>query len=359
MRIKSFISGAVYATLVIILFNACDKCPFEVSRPVRLPAEIVMSVSTNDEATVFYTKADVAGSVVFTGNPDLLPNTLNNNLSVVVKYGTDQNNLDRQTGCILQVPETGLWATTVQFQAELDNLDDGAVYYYMATATYGSEAPMDARANSFFTLPEGPVDLDLASGNLWASANIGANYPEETGDFYAWGDTLDPMKKSHFDWSSYKWSNGSNYSLTKYNLTANSGDNGFVDGKDELEDEDDVVKIKLGGKWQTPTVADFNELIKTCAYIETKINGVSGYLFSSKTDQDNPKKKMFMPYTGYQNGKDLINGGFIGYYWTRNLYNGYSWTSENACNFFFRSFGIEISNSFRCNGEAIRPVLKK
>ena len=358
MRIINFISCAVYATLIIILFNACDKCPLEVTRPVRLPNDITMSVSTNDKTTVFYTKADVAGSVVFSGNPELLPNTLSNNLSVVIKYGTDQNNLDRQTGCVLQVPETGRWSTTVQFLAELDNLDDGAVYYYLATATYGSEAPMDTRTCSFFTLPEGPVDLDLASGNLWASANIGANFPEEKGGLYAWGDTMDPMQKSHFDWSTYKWSNGSNYSLTKYNLASNSGYNGFTDGKDELEDEDDVVKIKLGGKWQTPTVADFNELIDHCSYQEVKINGVSGYLFSSKTDQNNPKKKMFMPYTGYQNGSDLVYGN-TGCYWTQNLYNGYGWTSEYACNFYIVAWAISIGHSFRCNGEAIRPVLKK
>ena len=31
------------------------------------------------------------------------------------------------------------------------------------------------------------VDLGLPSGTLWATCNIGANSPEEFGDYFAWG----------------------------------------------------------------------------------------------------------------------------------------------------------------------------
>ena len=33
------------------------------------------------------------------------------------------------------------------------------------------------------------VDLGLPSGTLWATCNIGANSPEEYGDYFAWGET--------------------------------------------------------------------------------------------------------------------------------------------------------------------------
>ena len=32
------------------------------------------------------------------------------------------------------------------------------------------------------------ADLGLPSGTLWATCNIGANAPEEYGDFFAWGE---------------------------------------------------------------------------------------------------------------------------------------------------------------------------
>ena len=33
------------------------------------------------------------------------------------------------------------------------------------------------------------IDLGLPSGTKWASCNVGANKPEEFGDYYAWGET--------------------------------------------------------------------------------------------------------------------------------------------------------------------------
>ena len=33
------------------------------------------------------------------------------------------------------------------------------------------------------------VDLGLPSGTLWATCNVGANAPEEYGNYFAWGET--------------------------------------------------------------------------------------------------------------------------------------------------------------------------
>ena len=33
------------------------------------------------------------------------------------------------------------------------------------------------------------VDLGLPSGTLWAKCNVGASNPEETGYYFAWGET--------------------------------------------------------------------------------------------------------------------------------------------------------------------------
>jgi len=41
------------------------------------------------------------------------------------------------------------------------------------------------------------VDLGLPSGTLWATCNIGATKPEESGFYFAWGET---MPKKIYDW---------------------------------------------------------------------------------------------------------------------------------------------------------------
>ena len=39
------------------------------------------------------------------------------------------------------------------------------------------------------TIPDNAVDLGLPSGTLWADRNVGADTPEDYGDYYAWGET--------------------------------------------------------------------------------------------------------------------------------------------------------------------------
>ena len=49
----------------------------------------------------------------------------------------------------------------------------------------------DAIGNIEVEVPEGPfIDLGLPSGTLWAKCNLGASTPQETGKYYAWGETI-------------------------------------------------------------------------------------------------------------------------------------------------------------------------
>ena len=45
------------------------------------------------------------------------------------------------------------------------------------------------------------VDLGLPSGTLWATCNVGADSPEDYGDYFAWGET---ESKEVYNWSTYK-----------------------------------------------------------------------------------------------------------------------------------------------------------
>lgn len=54
------------------------------------------------------------------------------------------------------------------------------------------------------------VDLGLPSGTLWRTCNIGATKPEESGSYFAWGETV---PKNIYYWSTYKWLKASFISL--------------------------------------------------------------------------------------------------------------------------------------------------
>ena len=106
------------------------------------------------------------------------------------------------------------------------------------------------------------VDLGLPSGTLWATCNVGANTPEEYGDYFAWGET---EPKDYYGWNTYKWCNGSRYTLTKYCTDSSYGYNGFVDNKAELDPEDDAAYVNWGSSWRIPTTEQQCELYENCS----------------------------------------------------------------------------------------------
>ena len=103
------------------------------------------------------------------------------------------------------------------------------------------------------------VDLGLPSGTLWATCNVGANSPEEFGDYFAWGETK-PKNKNEYTWSNYKWCNGSENTLTKYCINSEYG---VVDDKMILDPEDDAATVNWGSNWRMPTGEQIKELFNT------------------------------------------------------------------------------------------------
>lgn len=115
------------------------------------------------------------------------------------------------------------------------------------------------------------VDLGFTSGLLWATANVGANNPEERGDCFAWGET---EAKESYTTSTYKF--GAARPYTKYD----------EDGKTVLEMEDDAARVNMGGMWRTPTMMELVELSgKTTQSVEV-VNGVNCVKFTSKTNNN-------------------------------------------------------------------------
>ncbi|MBO7325250.1 MAG: InlB B-repeat-containing protein, partial [Bacteroidales bacterium] len=156
------------------------------------------------------------------------------------------------------------------------------------------------------------VDLGLPSGLKWATCNVGATKPEGYGHYFAWGET---SPKDNYDWSTYKYCNGSAITLTKYN---NESVLGTVDRKSTLEFSDDAARVNWGGKWRMPTKAELQELGKYCDWTWTIQNGVKGYKVISKTNGNS----IFLPATGYCQGTSgAYPVGQYGYFWTSSLFD--------------------------------------
>ncbi len=192
------------------------------------------------------------------------------------------------------------------------------------------------------------VDLGLPSGTLWATMNIGANAPEEYGNYYAWGET---EPKERYAWDNYKWNNGNRFNkLTKYCNNSSYGFEGFTDGLTELEPEDDAATVNWGQEWRMPTDAQLNELLTQCNWLWTTSNGVNGYLLTSKTNG----ATMFLPAAGYFFSNQIYSTGTIAYYWSRlvnpsKCYNAYYiWFHQTG------NKGVEYGD--RDSGYTVRAV---
>ena len=190
------------------------------------------------------------------------------------------------------------------------------------------------------------VDLGLPSGLKWATCNVGATKPEEYGNYYAWGETT---TKETYSWATYKWCNGSDDTLTKYNT---NGGLGTVDNKTVLDLEDDAARANWGGAWRMPTDGEWGELLDECtwewknAYKAT----TAGYLVTSKINGNS----IFLPAAGYRYNDVLDGAGNLGYCWSSSLYTG---NPIGTWYVYFGSDSVDRDFNSRYFGYSVRPVL--
>ena len=194
------------------------------------------------------------------------------------------------------------------------------------------------------------VDLGLPSKVKWATFNLGATKPEESGKFFAWGET---EPKSDNTWSTYKWCKGTNTTITKYCWDSSYGYNGFTDNKKELDQEDDAAYAKLKGQFRTPTVDDWREMLENTTHTWTNNyngTGVAGLVCKS-TVSGYTSKSIFLPTAKYGSCGDYMTAsavntspdGFDAVYFTENELYGANY--DHKC-----------SAGARCEGSTIRPV---
>ena len=189
--------------------------------------------------------------------------------------------------------------------------------------------------------------VDLGLSVKWATCNVGADSPEEYGDYFAWGET---ETKETYGWNTYKWCSGTNTTLTKYCMISGYG---TVDNKTTLEAADDVAYVKWGRSWRMPTDAELTELRTNCTWTWTTDyngTGVYGYIVKSNTNDNS----IFLPAAGYYDSSELKDAGSNGSYWSSSLHE--DTYSDFARYVTFFSGGVSKNSLNRCNGLSVRPV---
>ncbi len=280
---------------------------------------------------------------------------------VGIMYGKSKSFEGANRVAITGLDESNKFAVTVIL------LESSTTYYYKSYVQNGMAVKYGA-VKSFTTkeakIPVGAVDLGTVMTRedgttykiYWAKSNLCnsgfcAN-PEDYGDYYAWGET-EPYYSSQapltwkdgkdgYNWSSYKWCNGSSTTITKYNIRSSYG---TVDNKVVLEANDDVAHVKLGGKWRMPTYEEWYTLISQCHESEETWNGVKGVRINAFNGNS-----IFLPAAGYRFDDRSGEAGDCCHYWSTSLD-----TSEPCFAFFWCSKGHK-GGFPRCYGFSVRPV---
>lgn len=271
------------------------------SAGVELPAD-AKTFEVEVQANVQYTVAVSVDWIKQTGTKALTPQTLT--------FSAEENPTYDERSAEITISGSGLTQSIAVKQA-------------------GKEKPK---------APEGAVDLGLSV--YWATCNLGATAPEESGDFYAWGEI---KTKDEYTWDTYKWGNFKYDTITKYG----PGDNRTV-----LEAEDDVAHVILGGNWRMPTDAEWTELLENCTWTHSTLNDINVRCATSNKNGIS----IFLPQPGFR--ADLgYNDGISGHYWSSSLSTD---SPYDAWGVRF-SYADEVSRDglMRSSGFSVRPVCDK
>ncbi|MBR0053525.1 MAG: Ig-like domain-containing protein [Bacteroidales bacterium] len=178
--------------------------------------------------------------------------------------------------------------------------------------TITSESPVTIRRSVWGVLKDlgtevivEPEMVDLGLSVQWATFNLGATRPEQTGYYYAWGET---EPKWEFSWANWKWCDGTADTINKYG-------NPPFDNRYNLDMEDDAAHVKLGDAWRIPTIAERDELFAHCTLTPATVNGEKVIQVTSKINGNS----IYLPESGYYLDTGFINDGYATF-WTSSIF---------------------------------------
>lgn len=207
----------------------------------------------------------------------------------------------------------------------VNGLLPGTTYHYMSFVKVGNGYVL-GEVKSFTTKQQEMEYVDLGLSVLWAKYNIGAEQEQEVGTLFGYGDrTGVQYSKNLSDYPSQDIAD------TEFDIT-----NGV-----EIDGSSPMLSAM-------PTLEQVKELIAKTTKKKESLGGVQGIRFTAANGNS-----IFLPYTGYRNGKEIIDDG-NGFYWTGTV----SPVNSDYANTltFDANGGVKHGNSLRNYGIALRTV---
>ena len=131
--------------------------------------------------------------------------------------------------------------------------------------------------------------VDLGLSVKWAACNLGAERPEQFGDYYAWGEVAPKT------------------SYSRENCLTHNKVLGDVSGMADY----DAASAGRGTAIRIPTNMEINELCERCSWRWTTYNGIGGMIVTGPNGSS-----IFLPAAGFCIGSSFFRDGSNGYYWT-------------------------------------------
>ena len=191
-------------------------------------------------------------------------------------------------------------------------------------------------------------------GPYWATVNIGAEEPWESGYYFWWGDTVG-YKRVGDSWVASDGSRrGFSFEVknvpTCYKTISELRGEGWITVDNVLAPEHDAAQAQWGGGWRMPTRQEIDDINSRCDWTWKTMNGVNGYEVRGRGAY--ASNSIFFPCAGYGNGTSLSDAGSYGGYWSSVPNSG----SNGAWDLDFDSRGHSTGSSNRGSGRSVRPV---
>ena len=195
------------------------------------------------------------------------------------------------------------------------------------------------------------VDLGLPSYTKWATCNVGATKPEDSGLLFQFGRVDGYAYGSHNEFRTKDQNIQDTGS--KYTPLTTSGK--VYKANDILDLADDAAHVNMGGKWKMPTNDQLKELCKNTKHEIERINGIKGMLFTSNINNN----QLFVPFTGCWYNDDFIDAGINTSIWSSQVrvsstvyaYRIYCSSGNGVYinNFYYRSAAYSVRGVFKSN----------
>lgn len=182
------------------------------------------------------------------------------------------------------------------------------------------------------------IDLGLPSGTKWCCCNVGASKPEESGAYYAWGETWEKEL----------------YTMDTYTYYDNDKKEYINIGFDIAGTSYDAAYVQMGSPWRMPSFMQMEELINNCSFYW--LNSQYPYRIVNGMVVIGPNgSQIFLPAVGACGGYDgrCHDYGVYGCYSTSSRHRDYE---SYANRMDFNSYGRSLSSYWREAGCSVRAV---